>query len=139
MLNQIISISIAGLVCTLNASGIGSASSTVPISASGSPLAGGGTPFAGGAIPSGATPSFVGSSGAIVKLATPSRKFLDGIKGSVVKEFIALNPSYEDFNKDWTSTSLSINVSQGGNVNLKYFKVKDESNFVDHLTKCNGI
>ena len=130
---DVITSAIAALVFNQNIHGIGSAPSTVPLSASNSPIGGGDTPFAGGAIPFNASSSFAGAGGS--SLLIPQRNFFDGIKGKVIKEFIALNPSYEDFNKDWTTNPLSINVSQGGNVDLKYFKIKDESTFIGRLTK----
>ena len=124
---------ITSLVFNQQNQSIDSAQSTAPLSASNSPIGGGDTPFAGDTNPFNAGASYVRSGGA--SFAIPQRKFLDGIQGRVVQEFIALNPSYEDFNKDWTTNPLSINVSQGGHVDLKYFKIKDESTFVDRLTK----
>ena len=130
---DVLTSAIAGLVFNLNIHGIGTAPSTVPLSASSSPIDGGDTPFAGGTIPFGAASSFAGAGGA--SLSIPSRKCFDGIKGKVAQEFIALNPLYEDLDKDWSSYPLSINVSQIGNVDLKYFKIKDEATSVVRLTK----
>ena len=63
------------------------------------------------------------------------RPFFEDLKGDVIDQSKTANPSWKDFEQDWTKFKLYVLVEQVGEVNLVDYAIRDEKFLASQFTK----